>query len=62
MRPAHYRQGVDSAATVQTVQGAVPVGELGFTLPHEHTLIQLWQVPGRFDYLGQLAGEDVLAA
>jgi phosphotriesterase-related protein len=52
---------VDAATTVQTATGAVPVGELGFTLPHEHTFIQLWQVPGRFDYLGQLAGADILA-
>jgi len=51
---------VDAVATVQTATGAVPVGELGFTLPHEHTFIQLWQIPGRFDYLGQLAGPDIL--
>jgi predicted metal-dependent phosphotriesterase family hydrolase len=53
---------VGAATTVQTVTGAVPVDELGFTLPHEHTFIQLWQIPGRFDYLGQLAGADILAA
>jgi predicted metal-dependent phosphotriesterase family hydrolase len=59
-RRTHYRRTVDEAAVVQTVSGPVAPGELGFTLPHEHTFIQLWQIPGRFDYLGQLAGEDVL--
>jgi phosphotriesterase-related protein len=46
---------------VQTVTGPVPAGELGFTLPHEHTYIDLWSIPGRFDYQGQVHDEDVLA-
>ncbi|HLY13807.1 MAG TPA: hypothetical protein VKR24_05615 [Candidatus Limnocylindrales bacterium] len=40
----------DPAGHVQTVLGRVPAAELGFVLPHEHTGIQLWQVPGRWDY------------
>ena len=43
------------AAMVMTVRGAVPVDELGFTLPHEHVLIDLTQVfPANllaFDYI-----------
>jgi predicted metal-dependent phosphotriesterase family hydrolase len=45
---------------VQTVLGPVEPADLGFTLPHEHTYIHLWQVKGVFDYSGQLAGQDVL--
>ena len=29
------------AATVMTVRGPVPVDDLGFTLPHEHVLLDL---------------------
>ena len=43
------------AATVMTVRGEVPVDQLGFTLPHEHVLIDLVQVfPANllaFDYI-----------
>ena len=35
---------------VQTVSGRIPAAELGFVLPHEHTGIQLWHVPNRWDY------------
>ncbi len=35
---------------VQTVLGPVDPATLGFTLPHEHTAIALWQVPDRWDY------------
>lgn len=35
---------------VQTVLGPVEPGDLGFTLPHEHTQIALWHVPSRWDY------------
>ena len=45
---------------VQTVLGPVDPADLGFTLPHEHTYIHLWQIKGVFDYSGQLAGQDVL--
>ena len=35
---------------VMTVRGPVDPSELGFTLPHEHTQIHLWQIEGRWDY------------
>ena len=35
---------------VMTVRGPVDPCELGFTLPHEHTQIHLWQIQGRWDY------------
>jgi phosphotriesterase-related protein len=35
---------------VETVLGPVEPGDLGFTLPHEHTQIALWHVPARWDY------------
>ena len=35
---------------VQTVLGPVDPATLGFTLPHEHTAIALWQIPNRWDY------------
>ena len=38
------------APHVQTVLGPVDPATLGFTLPHEHTAITLWQVPNRWDY------------
>ena len=37
-------------AHVQTVLGPIDPGALGFTLPHEHTQIALWQIPDRWDY------------
>ncbi len=38
------------APYVQTVLGPVDPATLGFTLPHEHTAIALWQIPNRWDY------------
>ena len=35
---------------VMTVSGPIPPERIGFTLPHEHTGIQLWHVPDRWDY------------
>jgi predicted metal-dependent phosphotriesterase family hydrolase len=35
---------------VQTVLGPIEPEALGFTLPHEHTQIALWQIEGRWDY------------
>ena len=35
---------------VQTVLGPIGPADLGFTLPHEHTQIALWQIPARWDY------------
>ncbi len=50
-------RGVNSAAMssaptphAQTVLGPVDPSTLGFTLPHEHTAITLWQIPDRWDY------------
>ena len=37
-------------AHVQTVLGPVDPAVIGFTLPHEHTAISLWQIPNRWDY------------
>jgi phosphotriesterase-related protein len=37
-------------AHVQTVLGPIDPASLGFTLPHEHTAIALWQIPNRWDY------------
>ncbi|MEX1173435.1 MAG: phosphotriesterase-related protein [Chloroflexota bacterium] len=37
-------------AHVQTVLGPVNPADLGMTLPHEHTQIALWHIPGRWDY------------
>jgi phosphotriesterase-related protein len=35
---------------VQTVLGPIDPRQLGVTLPHEHTQIALWHIPGRWDY------------
>ena len=48
-----------STGHVQTVGGQVPAAELGFVLPHEHTGIQLWQIPNRWDYW-ELTPDDAL--
>ena len=44
-------------AFIQTVRGPIAPGEVGFTLPHEHTRCVLWHIPARWDYW-QLTGED----
>jgi phosphotriesterase-related protein len=46
-------------AHVQTVLGPIDPGDLGFTLPHEHTQIALWHIPDRWDYW-QLARDEPL--
>jgi phosphotriesterase-related protein len=50
------------APRVQTVLGPVDPSDLGFTLPHEHTAIALWQIPGRWDYWELTADEPVITA
>jgi phosphotriesterase-related protein len=35
---------------IQTVLGTIDPAAIGFTLPHEHTQIALWQIEGRWDY------------
>jgi phosphotriesterase-related protein len=47
-------------AHVQTVLGPIDPGELGFTLPHEHTQIALWHIPNRWDYWELTADEPVI--
>ena len=49
----------DLTGHVQTVLGRIPAEDLGFVLPHEHTGIQLWQVPNRWDYW-ELSPDDAL--
>jgi phosphotriesterase-related protein len=43
-----------------TVLGPVDPSALGFTLPHEHTQIALWQIPGRYDYWELTRDEPVI--
>lgn len=47
-------------AHVQTVLGPIDPTELGFTLPHEHTQIALWQIPDRWDYWQLTRDEPVI--
>ena len=49
-------------AHVQTVRGPVAPEAIGFTLPHEHTAIALWQIPGRWDYWELTADEPIIEA
>ena len=42
--------GPAAAPGVQTVLGRIDPGELGWTLPHEHTAIALWHIANRWDY------------
>ncbi len=44
---------------VQTVTGRVDAEELGFTLPHEHLFLTMWENEGRGS-IEQLADEDLL--
>ena len=47
---AAERVASGAMAHVQTVLGPIEPSTLGFTLPHEHTQIALWHIPGRWDY------------
>ncbi len=47
-------------AHIQTVLGPIDPGELGFTLPHEHTQIALWHVPDRSDYWQLTRDEPII--
>jgi predicted metal-dependent phosphotriesterase family hydrolase len=55
MATASIQQGV-----IPTVLGPIEPDQLGVTLPHEHLYDQLWEIPGRNDYAGQLEDDDVL--
>lgn len=48
------------APHVQTVLGPIDPGVLGVTLPHEHTQIALWQIPGRWDYWQLTRDRDLI--
>jgi phosphotriesterase-related protein len=39
----------------------VPSDQLGVTLPHEHTGIALWHIPGRWDYWELTPDEELIA-
>jgi predicted metal-dependent phosphotriesterase family hydrolase len=47
-------------AHVQTVLGPIDPGDLGVTLPHEHTQIALWHIPDRWDYWQLTRDRDVI--
>ena len=47
-------------AHVMTVLGPVEPSALGFTLPHEHTQIHLWQIQDRWDYWELTRDEPVI--
>lgn len=47
-------------AHVMTVRGPIDPAELGFTLPHEHTQVHLWQIPSRWDYWELTRDEPVI--
>ena len=49
------------AARVMTVSGPIPPERVGFALPHEHTRVSLWHIPGRFDYW-ELAADELTIA
>ena len=42
---------------IQSVLGPIAPSDLGFTLPHEHTKVTLWEIQGRWDYW-ELIGEE----
>jgi predicted metal-dependent phosphotriesterase family hydrolase len=53
----------DGPATVpgvQTVLGRIDPGQLGWTLPHEHTAIALWHIANRWDYWELRRDEPVI--
>ena len=46
---------------IQTVTGPVDPGDLGFTLPHEHIHLEMWNSDGEGS-VSQIDDDDVLAA
>jgi predicted metal-dependent phosphotriesterase family hydrolase len=46
---------------IQTVDGPVEPGSIGWTLTHEHTFLEMWATDGH-GFIGQTRDEDVLAA
>ena len=51
----------DAGPFVQTVTGRIPARTLGFTLPHEHTGLELWHIQNRWDYWELIRDENVIA-
>ncbi|MBF6605348.1 MAG: phosphotriesterase-related protein [Chloroflexi bacterium] len=49
-------------AHAETVRGPIAPEALGFTLPHEHTAIALWHIPGRWDYWQLTADDETIEA
>ena len=49
------------APRVMSVSGPIPPERIGFTLPHEHTGIQLWHIEGRWDYWELTPDEDTVS-
>jgi predicted metal-dependent phosphotriesterase family hydrolase len=52
--------GPATAPGVQTVLGRIDPGDLGWTLPHEHTAIALWHIANRWDYWELRRDEGVI--
>ena len=48
------------APRVMTVTGPISPEGLGFTLPHEHTGLSLWHIPGRWDGWQLSADEELI--
>jgi predicted metal-dependent phosphotriesterase family hydrolase len=48
------------APRVMSVSGPIPPERIGFTLPHEHTHIQLWHIEGRWDYWELSPDDDTI--
>ena len=48
------------APRVMTVTGPIAPDAVGFTLPHEHTGLSLWHIPGRWDGWQLSADEELL--
>ena len=55
MNSTSIREGL-----IQTVRGPIRPDQLGMTLPHEHLYDQLWEIPGRNDYAGQIDDDEVV--
>ena len=60
VRPVRPGATIREMPHVMTVRGPVDPSDLGFTLPHEHTQIHLWQIEGRWDYWELTRDEPVI--
>lgn len=57
---ASAEDAVPARGRVETVLGPVDPAALGWVLPHEHTAIALWHIPGRWDYWELRRDEPVI--